>query len=561
MAAVKKEQIRIAVCDAETDPFEYGTEIAPFSWGFYDGENYVDFWGVDCSERFAEFLRGLKGKYLIYAHNGGKFDMFFMLEHLENPIFMINGRIVEAGLCGQTFRDSYSIFPMPLAAYQKDDVNYEWFKRGKRERYKAKILDYLKKDCIYLHELVSAFAKRFTPRGRKLPPLTIGSTALRELRKFHPQKLDTSATHDDFFRQFYYGGRVQCFETGIQTGDFKIYDVNSMYPAVMKNNSHPYGHKYVVPNKIQFTKEGEIKGFEGCVFFVIFDGETLGHIPYRNDDGGIDFLPSKGRFFLVSHEFKAAYSRGLLHISGVIDVRVCCAQQDFSKFVDEYGAQKVDAKRAQKSAKTEEELMEFKRTEIMVKLILNSSYGKFSQNPRKFRDYHIEKLGIDSSPEGVEWRCSGGGDEYRIWEKPIDELKFNDVAIAASITSAARACLLDGILRAKRVVYCDTDSLICEDPRDLPQDDAVLGSWKYEGAGDEIAIAGKKMYCLAGASGKEPLKSGKRVVKKASKGVRLTGDEIFQIAAGGQVTHFIDAPAYNLKQKKPRYTARTVKKT
>jgi hypothetical protein len=545
----------IAVADAETDPFEYNCDPEPFAFGFYTGEYYRDFWGTPESVvvEFTDFLKSLKEKHLIYFHNGGKFDLFFLLDYIDNPIFIINGRIVECHICGHVIRDSYSILPMPLSAYAKDTINYNKFKERHREKYKVQILSYLRSDCVYLFDLVSAFVKRFTGKRSKMPPLTIGSTALKELRKMHPQRLDSSEDHDSFFRPYYFGGRVQCFESGVIEGNFEIYDVNSMYPAVMRNYKHPGGTKYFVPHKITFDETGEIIGFESCVFFIRFSGVSMGHVPYRNDDGGIDFLPQCGEFYLCSHEFKAAYSRGLLELHEILDVRVCATVQSFGEFVDKFAEQKIAAKRSGDQV-----------AEIFAKLILNSSYGKFAINSRKFRDYMIEKLNVDEPPDPEVWKKTDSGLGYRIWEKPIDELKFNDVAVAASITSAARAVLMDGIYRAKRVIYCDTDSLICESPGDLPIDSAELGKWKYEGKGVKMAVGGKKMYALCGID--KPKKApetarGLWVIKKASKGVALTGEEIFRVAEGKTVVHMNPAPSYNIKNSRPTYTRRSVRKT
>jgi hypothetical protein len=64
-----------------------------------------------------------------------------------------------------------------------------------------------------------------------------------------------------------------------------------------------------------------------------------------------------------------------------------------------------------------------------------------------------------------------------------------------------------------------------------------LGAWKREFEADELAIGGKKLYaCFSGGS----------LVKKASKGVRLTGEQILAIAKGATVEYANPVPKFSL---------------
>ena len=85
---------KIAVIDAETDPFRKGRVPKPFVWGFYDGETYLDFWTDDVHE-IIKFLQN--EEYIVYAHNGGKFDYHFMLDYINlyEDISIINGRLAK----------------------------------------------------------------------------------------------------------------------------------------------------------------------------------------------------------------------------------------------------------------------------------------------------------------------------------------------------------------------------------------------------------------------------------------------------------------------------------
>jgi hypothetical protein len=188
-------------------------------------------------------------------------------------------------------------------------------------------------------------------------------------------------------------------------------------------------------------------------------------------------------------------------------------------------------------------------------LLLNSAYGRFAINPFEFYDYWIVKPNGDRPPSGQGYKPYEMSDQtdYEIWRKRLNEplesnreLKdgvpvpvrgFEDVAIAASITSAARTILMIAIAGAKRPIYCDTDSLICEGLNNVTIDQIELGAWKDEGDCDTVAIAGKKLYA-AFLNGE--------CIKLASKGVRLTPDEIVRVALGETVEYAKPSPAFDL---------------
>ena len=98
--------MQIATLDLETDPFLHGRVPIPFAAGIYDGENYHDFWGKDCIAQMLDFLKNYPGKLLIYAHNGGKFDYWYLSHALSDPIMLIDSRIVKASLYHHEIRDS-----------------------------------------------------------------------------------------------------------------------------------------------------------------------------------------------------------------------------------------------------------------------------------------------------------------------------------------------------------------------------------------------------------------------------------------------------------------------
>lgn len=514
---------KLAVLDLETDPFLYNRAPVPFAAGFFDGDTYYQTWGDNCVSEMMDYLREYPVPLRIYAHNGGKFDFWFMQEGIQNPLMFIKNRLVKAAFLDRhEIRDSYSAIPVPLRDYKKDETDYSTFEYGVREKHKKAIGLYLQHDCEYLYQLLSDYIKEFGPA------LTMGGAAIKELKRIHPQKSCTPY-HDAEFRSYYSGGRVQCFEHGILHGDFKFYDVNSMYPFVMAEREHPFGFEYAT--KIRLPDSG--------VYFADITCWSNGALPLRDKYGSLRFPVGTYRFLACSHELNAGIELGWIKNIQVHSVQKCLNTQSFTQFISTFAERKIAYEREGNTS-----------LRLFMKLIMNSAYGKFATDPSRFKDCAL----FDNVPElelaGFKY-CGDFGDKY-LGEKPaqIKSYQYFDVAIAASITSAARAELMYGLANAERPIYCDTDSIVAEG-LDMPLHDTKLGAWKTEAQCNEVAIAGKKMYAgFTDGVG----------VKKASKGVNLDYSKIRAIAAGEEVEAFIDAPNLRLGNA-PKFIKRTIAST
>lgn len=533
MPRKKNAERRVAVIDAETDPFLFGRKPRVFAWGFFDGSTYRDFWGDDATQQLVDYLDGIDDDLLIYAHNGGKFDFFYLLEMglIKNPLKIINGRIVKGGLGRHELRDSFAIIPIPLKKFDKDVIDYALFERDVRERHRADILHYLARDCESLYKLVAAFVARFGPK------LTIGGTAIEKIRELHPFTR-TKQTHDERFRPFYYGGRVQAFEAGELRGAWKVYDVNSMYPFVMRKYRHPTGETYMSIPGATINERGEVEPFGPRPYFAEIEATSDGALPVRTKDG-IDFPKTTGTFMACSHEIRAALRLGLLTIHQVKVAWVPRNVIRFDTFVDTYVAEKITAEKANDII-----------GRWFAKFLLNSGYGKFGQNPDNYREYRVVQANDRRSVKGKEWSLYADFGSWEIWQRPDSKPVYYDVAIAASVCSAARAVLLEGIHLAKRPAYCDTDSIICEGLQ-ASIDPSWLGAWKLEAEGDYLAIAGKKLYALF---------DGDECVKLAAKGARMEADDIVALARGEKITWRNEAPNFKIDGG-VRWIERTIERT
>lgn len=449
---------------------------------------------------------------------------------------IVNGRIIQARLGESEIRDSYAIMPFPLKAYSKDDIDYQKMRVEVREEHKAEIISYLRKDCTALRELVVAFHEEFGDN------LTVGGSALKQLRKRHTVKFGGAGYDERFRERFYFGGRVEVFRSGIVRGNIEIHDINSAYPFVMASCLHPIGTSVNITKRIQKNS---------C--FVVAEGKNFGAFPMRLEKPKrLDFNVPEGRFYCSIHEWNAAEETGKFKPSRVVKTYAWDERITFDEFVHHfYGARQLADARGDKIHK------------LFYKYVLNSSYGKFAQNPENFSDYQILQR-PEVLPEP--WTPGYITNDYIIWKKPTEVKNYFNICTGASITGATRALLLRGLSDAINPIYCDTDSIMCEGLRTGNVSDSDLGAWKLEATGTLAAIAGKKMYAVIDENSLFPCccktapKECQVHVKKAHKGAILTFDEIFRIARGEEIVAYNPVPAFKLDGSH-QFVSRRIRRT
>lgn len=524
----QKQETRIAVLDFETDPFETGSTeaILPFVAELYS-EHFapVVIWEENQTafvDAVIAAIGGLPGKFIVYAHNGGKFDYMFLMHKLRGKVTFKGRGLMCATIGAHELRDSFHIIPEKLASFQKDEFDYSNLKKGKRDKHRAKILSYLHSDCVYLYDIVSEFVKRY---GTKI---SIGQAAAALLKAEYRDCQYLHENTDAKLRKFFFGGRVECIKgAGEFNGDFKLYDVNSMYPDVMANCLHPIGCDFEV-----WKKEPDHE-----TAFVSLRCFSNGAFPARSENGSTVFPIGYGEFNVTIHEYKAAL---LLGIIKDVEILACIDNNrftDFSKFIlPLYSWRqevKAELKRLEREgAKGSPEWIEKKKDDIFLKLLMNNAYGKFAQNPRKFVEWYLTEPGEIPLEDGYELDAQLPG--YDIYKKPVTEWRFNNVGTAASITGAARAKLMVAKHHAVNAIYCDTDSLICEALPNVEIHPTKLGAWDKEAEMTTVRIAGKKLYGYAGGQFEKPVTK--------CKGGQISWDELHRLIAGDTVVSEARAP-------------------
>ncbi len=542
MPVVGNKQAPFWAVDCESDPFAYGRIPEPFLWGVYDGGS-GSYWEFETVPEIVAHLRA--HDVLVYAHNGGKFDWHFMSPHFEpdQPLLVINGRLAKfrIGLC--EFRDSYTLMPIALKQYQKTDIEYWKLERAVRHQHMDEIRAYLKSDCVNLWNLVKGFEDEF---GRHL---TQASAAMRIWQRRSKRRAPRSGeAHYELFKPFYYGGRVQCFKAGDHSVPAASVDIRSAYPAAMLQ-PHPISLDYTTG-----TGPPEFGPAEyGPCFFTV-RGTARGAFPYRALNKMLYFpADNVERVYTVTGwELLAAIETGTVENLDILSWTRFNECIDFKDYVEYFWNERKKAKASGDKGRDQ-----------YCKIFLNGLYGKFAADPREYHDYVLRP--VSDLPNVVE--NSQDFSFFREWLLVINQAKkeryyFYNIATAASITGLVRANLWRAILKTETPFYCDTDSITGLAFRGLDIGDE-LGQFGIEGQYDRVIVCGKKLYAFhkLGRPWADSLELGQKNWKKATKGARLTADELAAIAAGQRVEFRPEVPTFSVRTHEPRFTKRILKIT
>lgn len=586
---------KIAACDCETDPFLNGRVPEPFIWGFYDGKEFRTF---DTTDAFVEYVKDKP--LIIYAHNGGKFDFMYLLPfvlkyHKEVRAQIINGRIVHMKLGEADLLDSFAAVPESLKRIKKRSIEFWKLERDVRAKHMPDIIHYLEGDCVYLHELMTAYRKA---AGTKR---TIASNALAHAKSLGIEPGSTNNRFDVNYRKYYFGGRTECFRPGSHK-NIRVYDIKSSYPYAMLHD-HPSGSDMRRRDDLQGLTHEEIQRS-----FITLECFSDGAFPTRGDGStGLNFPRAHsidcckdGVFNVTGWEYLAAKEMGLIRDEKIIEVRYTTGTINFSPYILHWYKYKNDHPKK-----------EFPIEYTIGKILMNSLYGKMAENPERYHDYKMMPIGsrlpcrlpVVDRPEGAlpkkgeNQKCKVCGfDEldhgwklytefmgvefhrrealwrykHRFnveWEaKPL----YKNVATGASITGFARSYLLRAIHKIGRqhIIYCDTDSLVVAEEADtscLALSDKI-GDWELEIANAPIAhFAGKKLYAIeknpkASCTCNHPDIACERH-KVVTKGARLSFRDMENLVNGEIIKYDASAPSFSLARGKPFFVERKIRKT
>ena len=539
--------------DCETDPFKFERDPEPFIWGayqIYTGE-YLQFdrtedmlaWAVQgpANTKLANAGKSAKRRRIVYAHNGGKFDWHFIAGYIPlfTPMKVISGRLAKFRIGECEFRDSYNLLPMPLSDYSKIEFDYTKLERDVRHLYRDEIEEYLRDDCEKLADLVRHFIDQ---HGIKL---TLAGAAMAFNEKLTGEKADK--TDEAFYTRFYpyyAGGRVQVFEQGEIKRRFVVADINSAYPEAMLHE-HPKGATFATWDSIP----PELSDAELGRCFLTLETEGRGqffdrpcncehHIETLWPDDGprLDFPDDGVRrvYHTTGWEYIVARDTGTLGNVRVMECVQFAQSINFKPYVTHWYDKKAKAKK-----KTPEY--------IEAKSLMVSLYGKYGANPADYRDFETMPMTYIEAGEDDGWTLENIHGNVAFMSRPTFESqrRYYNVATAASITGYVRAKLWKAIQACKGVIYCDTDAVVATETGTLDIDAVRLGAWDIEAICRRGYVAGKKLYAFELET---PIQKDGKVIrwKTANKGVRISPEEIAEIAMGGEVEWKSDAPTFRV---------------
>lgn len=292
---------------------------------------------------------------------------------------------------------------------------------------------------------------------------------------------------NNYIKDSYFGGHTDYFKHRIEKGYY--YDVNSLYPAAMKQ---------LIPIKILHKVHGDRKPVEDIFGFIKVEVDSSNvnkpMLPYRYE--GKVIYP-KGKFIgtYFSEELKAMIPLG--YKFNVISYIECEGAYIFNKYVDHFYSEKKNATGGYR---------------WIVKMHLNQLYGYFGRSLDIFYSIILpqDKLNTIFSNVNIQVnRTVTLSDDLTllVCEDIFDITKTNahynkkvlaNVMVASAVTSYARLIMLPYLLNDS-VAYTDTDSIITTKPLDTNLIGKELGQMKDELNGGIILegyVFGIKQYVL-----------------------------------------------------------------
>jgi len=321
--------------------------------------------------------------------------------------------------------------------------------------------------------------------------ITLPSLSLSIFRKcfYNPCKTPiaiSTGNEDTFVRRGYYGGHVDVYKP--KGENLYYYDVNSLYPYVMKTFDMPIGMPIWSPD----LHSSNIEDLFGFIEAYVICPEHIKNpvLPYRNENGILIFPTGQFMGVYYSEELKYAKSIGytVIPIKGYLYEK---GEGLFNSFVTDLYGNRLKAKKDGNTGLA-----------YVYKILMNSLYGRLGINPRstitEICNYDGYKR-ILKIP-GFQYAEQLSDDLFicsYITDTNTDYPKRNAaVQIAAAITACARVYMHPFINR-EDCYYTDTDSIVLSKP--LPEEmisKEELGKFKMEYFVKDALFLAPKCYCI-----------------------------------------------------------------
>jgi len=245
--------------------------------GLYDGENYKQF--INFEDMLYFIYENYKGTNYLYAHNGGKYDVLYMLDSIKkmrlskcniniNNMLIINSNLsFDIHFSNRKIlkvRDSILLLPQALdPLLYSYDISTQKLKMNYNKLYELKdIEDYLYNDCVGLHQLILTFQEQINTilekKNMKIKlerHKTIASLSFSIVNHCYLNggiKNHMKVEDEEFVRKAYHGGRVEVYKRF--GSNLNYYDVNSLYPFVMSEFEYPTGSHFYTNNPLHYIE-------------------------------------------------------------------------------------------------------------------------------------------------------------------------------------------------------------------------------------------------------------------------------------------------------------------
>lgn len=471
----------VGICEINTLNFEYGNSI----------------------EFFFEYFKKIPNS-TVYFHNL-KFDGSFILNALFRMGYQHTTQKLKLkefntliGDTGQYYAieiklaknntlhiyDSFKIIPIAISAFsktfgipdQKLEIDY-LANRERGHRLTDEEVEYLK------HDVVIAAKGLNIMFNQGLNKITVGANALAEYKSIIGKKFDywfPKQKCDSELRRAYKGAFTYCNPKyqNKELGAGMVFDVNSLYPFVMRNRRMPYGEPIFYKGAYDDDPDYPLY----VQFFTMSDFYLKpNHLPTLLGDSALfqantylEKMPDNEELYLTltSVDLKLFFEH-----YDVIEPKFICGWKFkgsdclFKEFIDKWIKIKNQATIDKNAG-----------LRYIAKLMLNNLYGKFATNPNsKTKIPYLKEdgaLGLFLNPESK--------------REPIY------IPVGEFITAWAR----DYTIRSAqanydRFAYADTDSLHLigtEPPIGIEVDDVKLGAWKHESTFSRAKYLRAKTY-------------------------------------------------------------------
>nr|UEX92847.1 hypothetical protein [Marasmius tenuissimus] len=371
--------------------------------------------------------------------------------------------------------------------------------------HKDEVIRYCADDCISLYQILVKFNDLFMENFNiniknypTLPSLTFANFRSNYLEKDQIAQI-TGKIYQDL-KQSYTGGSTDMFiPFNNENEKLYLYDVNSLYPYVMKEHDYPIGSPTYF--------EGDIyKGYDdpfGIFYCEITSPKDLLHPiiqTHAKTKGGVRTISPLGTWkdWICSPEIENAKKFG--YQFKIIKGYTFEKGNPFNNFIDDLYQLRLNYPKSDPM-------------NYIAKLFMNSLYGRFGMNDNfdeiRIVDQNLlSKLTEDNNllikdiiNLGEDYIVQILKNEEQELISLIDNLneKHNiNIAIASFVTSYARIHMSQFKNNKDiKLYYTDTDSLIVN--KELPNDmvnDKILGKFKLEHVIKKAIFLASKLYCF-----------------------------------------------------------------